>query len=320
VLGVSIVVYRSPVADVVATCRALAAQSSMPALVTVHINQAADHALSAEIEHECTQVLGDIPLRLTTSMSNLGFCEAHNTAMRELFEAGCSAVLVLNPDLVLEGDAVAALEDAARDVAGAALLGPVLELAEPETFVGTGRIDTVGIRWTAGGRHLDDRQGEPLRDAPTALTRVAGISGACLYVPRLAFELIDRASGEFFDADFIAYREDAELAYRAGLLEVPSYVVPAARGRHVRRLRGTTRGQDPAVDALGVRNRFLIAFKYGARRPGRLPAALTRDAVVIAAVAVRERSSLAGLREAWRLRSRMRAKGRQVQRFAAGQQ
>jgi GT2 family glycosyltransferase len=239
--------------------------------------------------------------------------------MAALFGTGCTAVLVLNPDLVLDIDAVAALDAAAHTVGGPGLLGPVLELADP-TFGGTGRIDTVGIRWTASGRHLDDRQGDPLQTAPTALTRVPGISGACLYVPRAAFELIDRASGEFFDADFVAYREDAELAYRASLLNVASYVVPAARGRHVRRLRGTTRGEDPAIDALGVRNRFLIAFKYGVRRPGRLPVALARDVVVIVGVAVRERSSLAGLRDAWHLRRRMRAKGRQVRRFARGQQ
>jgi GT2 family glycosyltransferase len=237
--------------------------------------------------------------------------------MAELFEAGSTAVLVLNPDLVLDPAAIEALQDAERIATGPALFGPVLELAEPGTLAGTGRIDTVGIRWTASGRHLDHRQGEPLDRAPTALTRVAGISGACLYVPQSAFERITTASGEFFDEDFIAYREDAELAFRAGLLGVDCYVVPAARGRHLRRLRGTSRGGDRAIDALGVRNRFLIAFKYGAGRPGRLPATLARDAVVVSAVAMRERSSLGGLRDAWRLRRRMRSKGRQVRRFSA---
>jgi GT2 family glycosyltransferase len=114
----------------------------------------------------------------------------------------------------------------------------------------------------------------------------------------------------------VAYREDAELAHRAALLGVPSFLVPAARGVHVRRLRGTGRGIDPQIDLLGVRNRFLIAAKYGRRRPGGTVGPWLRDAVVIGGVLLRERRSLPGLRDAWHLRRAMRDKGARIRAAA----
>lgn len=127
-------------------------------------------------------------------------------------------------------------------------------------------------------------------------------------VPRRAYELIVARTGEFFDGDFFAYREDAELGLRAAMLGVTSWVVPAARACHARTLRGNARGVSPHIDRLGVRNRFLIAFKYGTRRPGGWFGAPLRDFAVLAAVMLRERSSWPGVCEAWRLRGRMRQK------------
>jgi GT2 family glycosyltransferase len=285
----------------------------------VHAN-AATAAETEVIRERVTVAAGALRWELSAGPENLGFAGAHNASLQQLFDAGCDAVVVLNPDLVLAATALAELTIAAGALPPTTLLGPVLELADQQTLAGTGTVDTLGIIWTGDGRHLDDRQGEPLTGLPAAPVKVAGISGACLYVGRAGFDLVQQGSGEFFDADFIAYREDAELAYRAAILGAESFLVPAARGLHARRLRGTTRGRDAAIDALGVRNRFLIAFKYGRWRPGGAVAPLRRDVVVIAAVLLRERSSLTGLREAWQLRHRMRAKGRQVREFAAARQ
>jgi GT2 family glycosyltransferase len=320
VLGVSIVLYRSPLPAVAATVHALVAQSVPPDLVRVHANATSDDE-AHPIQERLASAAGPLRWQLTASRDNQGFAAAHNTALAELFDAGCTAVVVLNPDLVLAPTALAELNAAAQRLPATALLGPVLELADPHTMSATGTVDTLGIVWTRDGRHLDSHQGEPLVDLPAAPVKVAGISGACLYVGREGFDAVRAGSGgEFFDPDFIAYREDAELAYRAAILGVESFLVPAARGLHARRLRGTSRGADAAIDALGVRNRFLIAFKYGRQRPGGMLAPLRRDIVVVAAVLLRERSSLPGLREAWRLRHRMRAKGRQVRGFAGHRQ
>lgn len=306
--GASLVLFHTDVEQVERCVAALRAQTVPPARVHVVVNDDAAGAAAAEVRARvpgCT---------VSGSAANLGYAGGHNAALAALFAAGLDAVLVLNADTVPAPDAAAAL--AAFAGGRAVLTGPLLELTGPD---GTpeGRVDSAGIRWTASARHLDASQGAPLASAPREPVEVAGISGACLWVTRAAYERVVGESGEFFDAAFVAYREDAELGFRAALLGVPSWVVPAARVGHARGLRGTTRDVPAHVNRLGVQNRFLIAFKYGRRRPGVLPVALLRDALVVAAVLLRERSSLPGLRTAWALRQAQREKGRRVLASAA---
>ena len=295
-MTVNVVLFHSDPVQVERALQALARSSEPPRQVQIHLNE--DDGADLDLPTWCT---------VSRTQDNLGFAGAHNRLLAAAFDAGAEVVVVHNPDLTLAPDAVTALVAAAANVP-CALLGPVLEQASRDGAP-TGLTDTLGIRWTRDGRHFDIGQGARLdlpRTDPPRL--VAGVSGACLVVPRTAYERIVAASGEFFDEDFIAYREDAELAIRAGVLGVESWLVPAARGLHVRSQRGTTRGRDRFIDLLGVRNRFLILAKWGRRRPGFLPFALFRDVVVVLGVVVRERRSLPGLRQAWQLRGRMREK------------
>ena len=246
-----------------------------------------------------------------SSAANLGFSGGHNAALAGLFASGAQSVLVANADLALQPTAVAAMSALAMERDGCVLVGPLLTLADA-AGVDEGLIDTSGIVWTRSGRHFDHQQGRPVAEAPTSARRVSGISGACLLVPRPAYERVVEISGEFFDELFLAYREDAELGFRASLLGIESWLEPSARGSHARGSRGTTRSVSAAVNSLGVQNRFLTAFKYGVRRPGGRLGPWLRDIVVIAGVLVRERESLPGLRRAFALRREARAKGRRI--------
>ena len=294
------------------TVAALAQQTPRLSRLRIHINEAAAGEL--ERTQRLLGALPDLVTSVTASIGNDGFAKAHNDALAELFASGADHVLVINPDLVLAPDAVAVL--AASDAEAARLSGPLLTLAHPATMEPEGLIDSAGIGWTRSSRHLDLLQGVPEAQAPRHARQVEGITGACLLVGRRAYERLVTTTGEFFDEDFIAYREDAELGLRANRLGIQCWLIPAARGLHVRQLRGTGRGRDPHIDCLGVRNRFLIAFKHGRSRPGLLPLALARDVVVVFGVLLRERSSLPGLWDAWRLRHAMRAKGARIR--AAG--
>jgi GT2 family glycosyltransferase len=304
-IGVSLVLFHSRPDQLVRTLRGLADQSVRPRAIHLHLNETTDEEMAA--------IQSVIPAEATVSHSatNLGFAAAHNENLRRLFADDMDAVLVLNPDLILRRDALQALGEF-HSAHPSAIAGPVLLLADPDTGESEGRLDSTGIVWTRSGRHLDAQQGRSVDPSLTLPQRVAGLSGACLLVPRECHRRIVDLSGEFFDADFIAYREDAELAYRAGLLGVESWLVPAAVGLHVRQLRGTARSASAAINRLGVRNRFLIAAKYGARRPGSGVLPWARDLVVLLAVVVGERSSWSGVTDAWRLRRRMRAKGKRV--------
>ncbi|MDP9100530.1 MAG: glycosyltransferase family 2 protein [Actinomycetota bacterium] len=314
-LAVSIVAFHSSLNLLGGTLEALAAQVSPPASVLILVNGDTDGSESKAVQELCRSSSLDVPVSVQRAVDNVGFAGGHNRGCAALFAAGADAVVVLNPDLALDPEALGVLSERCRDRPDA-LCGPLLCLADPVSLQSEGVVDTAGIRWTCGGRHLDVAQGCPVPPAGSRPRLVAGISGACLVVPRRAYDRIVELSGEFFDEDFIAYREDAELGFRAALLGVESWLIPEATGRHARRLRGTSREVSAWVNRLSVRNRFLIAAKYGRDRPGGLFGALLRDLVVLAGVAGRERSSWPGVREAWLLRSRMRAKGNRVRRVA----
>jgi GT2 family glycosyltransferase len=307
---VSMVLYHGDHEWAVRAVAALAAQEPACGPILVHCNDD-DGTEAADLRSRLDVAgLADVSV-VSSSPQNLGYSGGHNRVLREQFAAGADAVLVANADLVLRPDAVAALAALSTRLGDQVLVGPFLSLAD-QLGADEGLIDTTGIIWSRSGRHFDAQQGEPVALAPTGPRCVAGVSGACLYVPRLAYERIVAGSGEFFDELFVAYREDAELGFRAGLLGVASWVEPLARGSHARGTRGTSRAGSAAVNRLGVQNRFLIAFKYGHRRPGGWLQPWLRDVVVIGGVLLRERESLPGLRRAFALRHEAWAKGRLV--------
>ena len=226
-IGVSIVTYRSGWPALAATLQGLNQQTRRIDRLQVHANAAADS--EARALHDQLAAICDMPLEFTSSSTNRGFCGGHNANLARLFGEGMSAVVVLNPDLVLEASAVEALADGMAALGQTALYGPILEFADPDTLAATGVIDTAGTQWVRGARHLDLRQGEAMTDLPVLPYETAAISGACVWVPLDAYRELVGRTGEFFDEDFIAYREDAELGLRASLLGIPS------RRRHRRR-------------------------------------------------------------------------------------
>lgn len=302
-LGVSVVSFHSEPAALRVTLEAVAGLDPPAERVVLVVNEARDDELAA---------LSGLPAEVWAEQGNTGFSGGHNKVAAACFADGLDGVLVLNPDVRLAPDALARLWEVAEAHGGHCLVGPLLEAGDAD-LRGTGLIDSAGIRWTAQARHLDDLQGRPLAAAPDAPTAVAGLTGACLLVPRPAYERLLAGSGELFDEDFLAYREDAELALRCAALGIASWLAPAARGVHRRGLKGTARGGSALVDQLGVQNRFLIRFKHGPRRPGNPLLAGARDLLVLAAAATVERSSWPGVRRAWQLRDRMHEKRRRLE-------
>ena len=68
--------------------------------------------------------------------------------------------------------------------------------------------------------------------------------------------------GEFFDEDFFAFREDADLAWRAQLMGWKCLYVPSAVAWHVRRVTPERRQQLPhEINWHSVKNRFLMRGK-----------------------------------------------------------
>lgn len=264
---------------------------------------------SNEARSAVTALLADAGLedrtRVTHRYDNLGFSSGHNRLLRNAFDDGADAALVLNPDMRIARGALAQFVDDVVQEGSASLFGPSLARvdadASPAPSPARIETDSMGVGWSGDGRHFDIGQGEPFRIEPDRVASVPGLTGACLLVPRGAFERIVATTGWFFDDLFLAYREDAELGVRAAAVGVESKLIHVDGFAHVRSVRGYARGR-ALPDLLGVRNRYLLKYRLGQLRPSSLLGATVRDVLVAGATTTIERGSLAGLRSAFALR------------------
>lgn len=243
----------------------------------------------------------------TCSADNLGFSGGHNALIRR---SASDYYLCLNPDAVLSpayvSALVAALEHSPTD--GSAT-GRLLRLDED------GILDSTGIVMTRDQRHLDRGAGEPAEGRyVTGPESIFGPSGAvALYRRAMLDDVAWR--GEYFDEAFFAYREDADLAWRARWRGWGSLYVPTALAWHRRRVTPERRAKLPAaINRYSVRNRFLLRLKNqsaGLAWQFALPG-LWRDAQVVGYVLLREWSSIPGLLDVLRLLPTMLARRRHV--------
>jgi GT2 family glycosyltransferase len=230
------------------------------------------------------------------SRSNIGFCSAHNRVI-----AGNEAeyVLVLNPDVVLDPRFVETLVGAMEnDPSAGSATGKLRRLGQDEKLEGSDLIiDTTGVYMTPSQRHFDRGSGEPDRGQYERREYVFGASGAAAFYRRAMLDSAS-ASGEYFDPAFFAYREDADLAWRAQWLGWRCLYVPEALGYHARLVLPERRRILPAdINMHSFKNRFLMRAKN--MDPGtylRFFFPITaRDIGAIAYVLLRERSSLRAL-------------------------
>ncbi|MGN8049777.1 glycosyltransferase family 2 protein [Curtobacterium sp. 22159] len=163
---------------------------------------------------------------------NRGYGAAANSAVATL-DADVEWVLVSNPDVVLEPDALDRLIATASEDPTIGAVGP--QLLEPtgavypsarlvpslRTGLGHALFANVwpGNPWTRRYRQDDDHDGR--RDA-------GWLSGACVLVRRSVYE---RLGG--FDEGYFMYFEDVDLGWRIGQLGYRNVYEPAAVATHI---------------------------------------------------------------------------------------
>lgn len=238
--------------------------------------------------------------------ANTGYAAGHN---RLAAEFPAPYVLFLNPDTVLDPrfvEELAGALDAHSDVGSVS--GKLLRMDGCT-------IDSTGIVMTRNQRHLDRGAGEIDAGQYDAAGEVFGASGAAALYRYGCLEDV-RVEGMFFDEDFFAYREDADLAWRCRLMGWKSHYVPTALARHRRRVTPERRSSlSRAINRHSVKNRFLLRMNN--LTPGlyrRLFWDVTaRDLAVVGYVLLKEWSSIPGLWYVCRHWSRLRAKRRRIQ-------
>jgi GT2 family glycosyltransferase len=263
-------------------------------------------------------------VRVVRNVENEGFAGGQNQAI-----ALCRGewVLTLNPDVRLQPDFISKLVAAGEteDSIGT-VCGKLLAMSDDFRVPEEPTIDSTGIFFTPNLRHFDRGSKEADQGRYNSSEYVFGATGAAALYRR---KMIDDVAidGEFFDSDFFAYREDADLAWRAQLLGWKCLYVPEAVAYHVRHVRPTNRRSvSAAINMHSVKNRFLMRINnLSGRQYFRHFFAITlRDLLVIGGCLFRERSSLRAflivLRnfpKAWRKRRLISARRRVSDEYIA---
>jgi GT2 family glycosyltransferase len=163
-------------------------------------------------------------VRLPTA-GNIGFGAGHNRLMRFAFQGGADLYIVANPDGALHPDAVTALVQMAVANQGRALIEALqFPVEHPKPYDPT----TFETPW---------------------------VSGACLAVPRVAFEALNG-----FDESFFMYCEDVDLSWRARALGFALRTCPRALFLHA----WMNRPRSPATLRMMFESGIILARKWGA--------------------------------------------------------
>lgn len=197
--------------------------------------------------------------RIVYNEENIGFAAAQNQAI-EMSRAGW--VLTLNPDvLLLQGFIEALVNAGSLDPTVGTVCGKLLTMSSQFDFPEEPLVDSTGIYFTPNLRHLDRGSLEVDNGHFRNYEYVFGATAAAALYRREMIRDIS-ISGEFFDADFFVYREDADVAWRAQLMGWKCLYAPYAKGYHVRNaLPGNRRALPPEINMHSVKNRFLLRMK-----------------------------------------------------------
>ena len=300
-VSIAIVTYNS--ARFIQRCLQSVLEQNYPSLEIIVIDNA-----SAD---ETPQLLRPFEnrARIIYNPRNTGFAAAQNQAI------GLSHgdwILTLNPDVCLTPDFISMMAAAGEtDDAIGSVSGKLLTMSPDFKIPSIPLLDSTGIYFTPNIRHFDRGSRKPDRGQYEQFEYVFGATAAAALYRRKMIDDIS-ISGEFFDSDFFAYREDADVAWRAQLLGWKCLYTPRAIAYHVRSVLPSNRSSvAPLLNMHSVKNRFLLRAKNITVRLWlrHCFAFLFRDIIVIAGCLLREHSSLRAfpllirlLPRAWRKR------------------
>lgn len=258
-------------------------------------------------------------LRVIYNDTNRGFSGGQNQAIAA---SRGGWLFSLNPDVILKPDFLSVLLAAAESVRAAqggkrigALSGKLLRWQPGATDERSNVIDSTGIYFLRNLRHLDRGSDEIDRGQYERREYVIGATGAAALYRRAMVEDIS-VGGQFFDEDFFAYREDADVAWRAQIMGWSCFYVPEAVAWHVRRVTPERFKQLPdEINRHSIKNRFLMRAKnisVGLYLRLLIPVT-TRDLLILGYCVLFNRGLLSGLGLVWSKRKAIREKRSWIQ-------
>lgn len=215
------------------------------------------------------------PIDYLTQDNNLGFGRAYNILINRARALNAEYFLVLNPDMLLEPDAIKYLVaklDKERDISA---VSPKIYCLDFLNNKKTKKIDSLGLIVKPGLRFYDLGQGEDDKNQ-FADFKIIGPSGAAGLF-RLSdldkVALIDeQGEKQYFDERFFMYKEDCDLAYRLYLAGLKSAIAPEAIFYHDRSSGSNRQGffkkilnrskKSRQIRAWSLRNQNILYSKY----------------------------------------------------------
>ncbi len=248
-------------------------------------------------------------VKVVYNTENTGFAGGQNQAINL---SRAPWVLALNPDVRLSPGFLASLLEAGeREEQIGAVCGKLLAMQADFEIPPTPVLDSTGIYFTPNLRHFDRGSKQPDQGQYEEPEYVFGATGAAALYRREMIRDV-ALNGDFFDPDFFAYREDADVAWRAQLLGWKCVYTPRAVAYHVRSVLPSNRRSLPAlINMHSVKNRFLMRINNATLSlyKRHFLAITWRDIIVAAGCLLRERSSLRAFalvlrnwRKSWRKR------------------
>jgi GT2 family glycosyltransferase len=238
------------------------------------------HAQAAAVRH---------PVRLLRSATNRGFCGGVNDALATL-DPEVAAVLLVNPDVVLDPDLVGVCVDRLATDPRCGSVQPKLVRSVPGPD-GRPVLDTTGHELTTARLYRNRGEGEPDLDGYPA-GRVFGASGACVLHRRAMLEDVRWRDGQVLTEDLVAYFDDIELDWRARRRGWTAWYEPTATATHERGGAGPRRTR--RVEALNLANRLLVLVACDAPRWRDWPAIVVTTALKAAELMVTVPSAVPG--------------------------
>ncbi|MBI1876740.1 MAG: glycosyltransferase family 2 protein [Chloroflexi bacterium] len=195
-------------------------------------------------------------VRLLRFPDNRGFARAFNQAV------ACTHspfILSLNPDVTVKPDFLVELLDAISQDESIGMVAPKLLQTDNRST-----LDSTGLFVDRRRRPYDRGQGETDLGQYDSQTDVFGACGGATLYRRAMLDDVGLA-GEFFDEDFFAYYEDADLAWRAQGRGWRCVFAPLAVAMHRRGSGDTLRKRKDHTNIRGPRlalcNRYLMTLK-----------------------------------------------------------
>ena len=249
--------------------------------------------------------------RVIYNDTNRGFSGGQNQAIKH---ARGDWMLSLNPDVLLNTNFISKLVEAGEsDARIGTVCGKLLRWGANEER--TNVIDSTGIYFLPNLRHLDRGSDQVDHGQYEMPEYVFGATGAAALYRRAMIEDIS-VGGEFFDDDFFAYREDADVAWRAQLMGWSCLYTPQAVAWHVRRVTPERFKQLPdEINRHSIKNRFLMRAKnisWALYSRLFIPIAV-RDLLIFGYCALCNRGLLSGLSLFWTKRGSIAKKRSWVQ-------